>query len=62
MKRTTVRLENAFWVAVDLAAERAGVPWEIWAADALADLPPGTGRASWLRVSSLLAINPEIRR
>jgi predicted DNA-binding ribbon-helix-helix protein len=51
--RTTIKLENTFWAAIDHLAEKAGHPWQQWALSALADKPAGAGAASWLRVQAL---------
>jgi len=51
--RTTLKLENTFWAAIDRLAEKAGQSWQQWALVALADKPARTGAASWLRVQVL---------
>ena len=51
--RTTVKLENEFWLAIDRLAEKTGRTWSEWAITTLADKPAGTGAASWLRVQCL---------
>ncbi len=50
---TTIALEPAFWIAVDRQAEAAGIRWQRWAGDRLAEKPEGPGRASWLRLELL---------
>lgn len=53
--RTTVRLENAWWVAIDALAERNGQAWQQWAIDTLKTKPEKVGVAGWLRLSVLEA-------
>jgi len=55
-KRTTIRLETAFWEQLEYLAERNAEPWREWVSKALAYRPHGTGRASWLRVTCLLTL------
>lgn len=52
--RSTVRLECAFWKAIDMLAEKTGRNWSEWVATELADKPVGIGAASWLRVRCLI--------
>jgi predicted DNA-binding ribbon-helix-helix protein len=51
--RTTIRLESAFWLVIDMLAEQTGRTWSDWVATELVGKPVGTGAASWLRVQCL---------
>jgi len=53
--RTTIRLENAFWSAIDSLAEESGIGWHDWMERALACKPEQVNSASWLRLSVLEA-------
>lgn len=53
--RTTVRLENAWWLAIDTFAAQDGLNWQQWAIDALKTKPEQVGVAGWLRLSVLEA-------
>jgi len=52
--RTTVKLENEFWLAIDRLAEKTGRTWSEWVATELVGKPVGIGAASWLRVRCLI--------
>lgn len=52
--RTTVKLENEFWQAIDRLAEKTGRNWSEWVATELTGKPVGIGAASWLRVRCLI--------
>ena len=52
--RTTVKLENEFWLAIDRLAEKTGRTWSEWVATELVGTPVGIGAASWLRVRCLI--------
>lgn len=51
--RTTVRLEAAWWTAIDALANKKRQTWREWVADALADRPTDVGAAAWLRLAVL---------
>jgi hypothetical protein len=53
--RTSVRLENAWWLAIDALAEKTGATWQQWVIDALKTKPEQVGVAGWLRLSVLAA-------
>lgn len=52
--RTTIRLERAFWLAIDRLAAKTGHTWSEWVATELTGKPDGIGAASWLRVRCLI--------
>ena len=52
--RTTIKLEGAFWLAIDRLAERTDRTWNEWVATELTGKPVGIGAASWLRVRCLI--------
>ncbi len=52
-KRTTIRLETAFWNLIDRKAEQEGQTWKQWAMTMLSGKPEGVNAASWLRVCSI---------
>jgi len=52
--RTTVKLENEFWLAIDLLAEKTGRNWSDWVVTELTGKPMGANAASWLRVRCLI--------
>ena len=51
--RSTVKLENEFWTAIDRLAGETGRTWSEWVATELTGKPMGIGAASWLRVRCL---------
>jgi hypothetical protein len=53
--RTTIRLEKAWWAAIDTLAEKNGQDWQQWATDILKTKPEQVGVAGWLRLSVLAA-------
>ena len=55
-KKTTIKLENHFWQAIEGLATKNGQTWKQWVESTLSAKPIGINSASWLRVSSLLAI------
>lgn len=54
--RTTIRLENDWWAAIDRIAQERGGSWREWAAQAIEAKPEGAGVAGWLRVCVLRAV------
>jgi hypothetical protein len=54
-KKTTIRLETAFWEQLDFLAKKDALSWQEWVGHVLADKPCGIGCASWLRVNCLLS-------
>ena len=55
-KRTTIRLENSFWQAIDVVATKLGLTWRQWVENILSAKPVGANSASWLRVNCLLML------
>lgn len=53
LRKSTIRLELAFWERIDHLATRSGLTWRDWVARVLADKPDGVGSASWLRVTCM---------
>lgn len=53
LRRTTVRLENEFWRAIERLAADSGTTWRGWAEAELVAKPPQRGAASWLRTRCL---------
>ena len=53
--RTSIALEVAFWQAVERQA--AGMGWREWAEAQLRNKPADVGRARWLRVAVLEALD-----
>lgn len=53
--RTSIALEVAFWQAVERQAEGQG--WREWTEEQLRDKPAEIGRARWLRVAVLEALD-----
>lgn len=51
---TSLRLESAFWVAIDRLAGDRGLSWREWVTSELADKPAYANASSWLRVRCLL--------
>jgi len=52
--RTTLKLESAFWLVIDMLAAQTGRTWSEWVATELTGKPDGIGAASWLRVRCLI--------
>lgn len=52
-KRTTIRLEPAFWLAIDGLAAANGTHWRELVRKMLAAKPEGQAATSWLRVCCL---------
>lgn len=60
--KTGIRLDEATWAAVDLAAKRQGVKWTQWARAVLAADPDTDNKTGAVRAAAMQAVMEEVFR